>query len=80
MTWRTGSLKEADRELLRRAGIVSGGRDILQFYPPEVEAQLAQAEKQHAGPRDVESIRKTVFGVRRAGDGYEFYVIEQHYR
>ncbi|MEX0938760.1 MAG: hypothetical protein WDZ59_12940 [Pirellulales bacterium] len=80
MAWRTGSLKEADRELLQRAGILSEGRDILQFYPPEVEAQLAQVEQQHAGPRDIETIRKTVFGVRRAGGGYEFYVIEQQHR
>ncbi len=31
MTWRSGDLKDADRELLRRAGVAAGSLEILQF-------------------------------------------------
>lgn len=76
MSWRQGRLVEADRELLRRAGIATEEKILVQFYPPEVENALAALEKQFAG-REAHQIRQTVFGVRRKGAGYEFYVIEQ---
>lgn len=79
MTWRGGPLQAADRELLRRAGIKTGGRIMLQFYSPQAENELALREKEHAGQREVNDIRKTIFGVRPAADRFEFYVIDQRY-
>jgi hypothetical protein len=80
MTWRSGGLKEADRQLLRRAGVDTTRREIIQFYPPQTEAMLADAERRFAMRRSVESIRRTVFGVRQSGEGYEFFVLEQTYK
>ncbi|MFV2067040.1 MAG: hypothetical protein ACC645_08670 [Pirellulales bacterium] len=79
MVWRAGPLAQADYDLLERAGIDPQGRIILQFYPPETEETLARKELEHADGRGVNEIRKTVFGVKQAGDGYEFYVMEQLY-
>ncbi|MGD9645284.1 MAG: hypothetical protein AB7U73_06195 [Pirellulales bacterium] len=76
MAWRQGSLKAADAELLRRAGIDAGGRVILQFYPPDLENQLVQLEGAFAGRKQGE-IRKTRFGIKSEGQSYSFYVIEQ---
>lgn len=79
MVWRAGPLAQADYDLIERAGLDPQGRIILQFYPPETEDLLARRELEHAGQRGVNDIRKTVFGVRPAGNGYEFYVMEQYY-
>jgi hypothetical protein len=78
MTWKVGRLKEADRDLVARAGITAAGKPVLQFYPDETEQLLLHAEHDFKG-RDASTIRKTRFGVRPAGKGYEFYVIEQTY-
>jgi hypothetical protein len=80
MSYRSGQLKEFDRQLLQRAGITTSGRQILQFYPPEVEGTLAALERQKAGTRPLKEIRKTVFAVRSVAGGYAFEVIEQQYR
>ena len=37
LTWRTGEMQQADRDLLAKAGVDSGDRLILKFLPPEVE-------------------------------------------
>ena len=78
MTWRVGRLKEADRDLVAKAGINAAGKPVLQFYPDPTEQLLLHAERDYKG-RDASTIRKTRFGVRSAGNGYEFYVIEQTY-
>jgi hypothetical protein len=78
MHWRVGRLKEADRDLVARAGISAAGKPVLQFYPDETEQLLLQTERDYKG-KDASTIRKTRFGVRPAGNGYEFYVIEQSY-
>ena len=80
MTWTTGTLSQFDRRFLSQAGVTLQNRIVLQFYPAEVENRLAALELQHAGGRTVKQIQKTVFGVRSAGSGYEFYVIAQTYR
>lgn len=77
MSWRQGRLKDADRTLLERAGISTSGKVLVQFFPAAVENTLAGLEKQYRGV-DADRIRKTVFGVRPRGRGYEFFVIEQH--
>jgi hypothetical protein len=76
LTWRSGELQKADRELLARAGVNASGRIILKFLRPEVEADLAAKEKARAGP-NAKKIQKTVFGVRSSGSGYEFYIVKQ---
>jgi hypothetical protein len=78
MSWKQGRLKEADRELIAKAGISTGGRVVLQFYPDETEQLLLQLEHAFRN-KDASTIRKTRFAVRAAGRGYEFYVIDQTY-
>ena len=80
MSYRSGQLKEFDRQLLQRAGIPTQGRTLLQFYPRQVEGQLAALEMKRAGGRPLRDIRRTVFAVRRAGAGYRFEVLEQQYQ
>lgn len=80
MSYRSGRLKEFDRQLVSRANLPTSGRMILQFYPAAVENQLAGLEQQKAGGRPLKQIQKTVFGVRRTGGAYNFEVIEQRYR
>jgi len=78
LTWRTGGLREADVELLRRAGIATEGCLILKFLPGELEAKLASMEKSRAGDQSG-NVRATRFGVSPAGAGYKFYVMDQTY-
>jgi len=84
MTWQDGSaMAEFDRQLIAQAGITTQRRLILQFYPKEIEKLLARLEAQvarRAGHTDPRAFLKTIFGVRPARDGYEFYVIEQSFR
>jgi len=82
MLWTGGALKQFDQGLLRKAGVKTSGRIIVQFYPPEVENQLALIEKASfdAAKKTVREVQKTVFGVRRKGSGFEYYVISQRYR
>ncbi|MCS7238111.1 MAG: hypothetical protein NZ899_07560 [Thermoguttaceae bacterium] len=76
LTWRRGTLMEADRELLRRAGVDPGDRLILKFIPPELEAQLAEMERARAGPRH-DRVRTTYFAVVPQGNGFRFIVVDQ---
>ncbi len=78
MSWQGGSLKAADKSLLNRAGVRTEGQLTVQFYPPETENRLVTLELAYAN-REQGEIRKTIFGVRKAGGGYEFYVIDQTY-
>lgn len=82
MTWqdRDGPMADLDRQLLGRAGISSDRRVVLQFYPPEVEKQLLLLEAAEAGDRKPPEFLKTTFGVRSAGNGYEFFVVDQMFR
>ncbi|HEV7279784.1 MAG TPA: hypothetical protein VGN57_06175 [Pirellulaceae bacterium] len=75
-------MKGLDRQLLTKAGVDASKKEPLQFYPGETAALLAQAEQAYAAKNNkrIEEIRRTVFGVRPGGGGYEFFVIEQLYR
>lgn len=73
-TWRTGQLQQFDRQLAQRAGLSVAGRRILQFYPADVENQLAVLEQAALNGRPLKTVRKTHFGVQPKGDSYEFYV------
>ncbi len=74
--WQGGKFKEQDRALLGQAGVSTAGRVICQFYPPAVEKQLAALEQQQLGNRPLKEVRRTIFAVRPAGRGYEFFVVE----
>jgi hypothetical protein len=76
LTWRRGSLVEADQELLRRAGVDPEGRLILKFIPAELEAQLVEMERARAGPR-YDRVRTTYFAVVPQGSGFRFIVVDQ---
>lgn len=76
MSWRQGGLKQADRDLMSRSGLKDTNRLIVQFYPPDLENQLAFLEQQFRGLK-ASQIRKTRFGVRQAGRGFEFFVMDQ---
>ncbi len=76
LTWRSGDLEQADRELLRKAGIQSKGRLVLKFLEREQERALEGPEKGFKD-RDPGQVRKTVFGIRESGSAYEFFVIYQ---
>jgi len=79
LTWRTGGLEEADRELLSRAGISSRGKLILKFLTRELELELVGMERTRAGD-EVDRIRTTYFGIRPDGGGYRFYIVDQTYK
>ena len=76
LSWRRGSLRQADQELVRKAGLASDGTTIVQFVPPDIEELLARIEFEFA-KRAPHEIRRTLFSVRRRGTGYEFVVLEQ---
>ena len=79
LSWSRGDLIEADRNLARQAGLEPNNRVILCFLPTKVEATLAELEKKKAAEK-FPQVTKTRFGVRRKGDDYELYVIEQTLR
>ena len=76
LTWRTGEMQRADRELLARAGVDPEEHLILKFLPKNIELDLMNLEKaeNNATPKE---IRLTRFGVQPDGDGFKFYVMEQ---
>lgn len=78
LTWVSGSLEAADRELLKRANIDPGDRPILKFVPRPTEIEMIRLEQQKAGD-DANRIRATYFAVQRQGNGYEFVVTDQSY-
>ena len=79
LTWQKGGLREADLELLGKAGISAGNRPIIKFISRELEIELMGKEKQRAGKNE-NRIRATYFAIRPKGSGYEFYVRDQTYR
>ena len=80
MTWSNGTLVDFDRTLLGRAGIVIARRELMQFYPEQIENRLAMLELQNADGRTAKDFLRTVFEVRPRGRGYEFVVTDQTFR
>jgi hypothetical protein len=80
LVWRKGKLADADKSLLQKAKIDTNGRVILQFLPEQVELQMRALEAEHAKGKRLDEIRRTAFGVKPVGGGYEFFVAEQDYR
>ena len=78
--YRDGPLKQADRELARAAGIEIEERVVFQFYTTEMYQTLLKLENDRMKPRSISEVVRTVFGIRRNEDRYEFYVMRQDYR
>jgi hypothetical protein len=76
LTWRSGEMQQADRDLLARAGVDVGNSLVVKFLPPEVEERLVSLEKSYARA-DANRIKRTRFGVRADGAGFTFFVLEQ---
>jgi hypothetical protein len=74
--WRHGPLRAADRDLLQRAGITTDGRTLMQFFPAEIENQLATLENQKLAGKSLESVQQTVFGVVGDAGRYQFVVLQ----
>jgi hypothetical protein len=77
---RSGELRQADRELAAKAGVNTTGRVVCQFYSPQMYQRLLTLENERMGKRRIREVRRTVFGVKRVGAKYEFFVISQEYR
>ncbi len=74
-----GGLAGMSKQLLEKAGVITTDRYLAQFYPDAAFAQLLAVEKAALGGRSLAKVKKTVFGIRSAGTGFEFYVIRQDY-
>ena len=82
MTWRDGTLKQFDRQLLGKARINTTNRLLLQFYPAEVEQELARIEQENADNKGktLPEYLKTVFAVEGTASGWNFVIVEQRFR
>jgi hypothetical protein len=72
-------LRDADRRLLRKAGVDTSGKVVFQFYSPETYQALFKLEAAAVAPRTISQLRRTVFGVHNTAGRYEFFVISQEY-
>lgn len=73
---REGATKEADLQLLQRAGIDAHDRILLKFIPAQLENQCALLERDFLRDKHLtlDQVRRTVFSVVRTGRGYAFRV------
>ena len=79
MTWKDGKLRAFDLKLLAKAGIKTDNRIVMQFLPRELNEQLHQLEFNNT-EKDPKEWLKTIFGLRKKGSGWEFYIINQYFR
>lgn len=75
-----GVLRQWDMEFMQQAKVDMKNKILVQFYPEEVQAKLLQLERAKLGTKSLTTVYRTIYGVRQAGTGYEFYVIDQVYR
>jgi hypothetical protein len=76
--WKKGTLDTADRALLSKAGVNAKDKQLLHFFPVEIQARLSQMERAYA-KRDPQEIKRTRFEIRPKAkeNGYEFFITEQ---
>ena len=79
MTWKDGKLRAFDRRLLQKAKIATNNRIVMQFIPRELNVALHQLEFNNT-EKDPKEWLKTIFGLRKKGAGWEFYIIDQYFR
>lgn len=77
---RSGTLRDADRQLARQAGVDPTDKVVFQFYSRETHAILLKLEYAAKGERPIRDVRRTVFGVRQMENQYEFFVVSLEYR
>jgi hypothetical protein len=77
-----GSVRQADRELARKAGIDVSDRVVFQFYTPEMYKLLLKLENERmrSANKRISEVQKTTFGVRGASGQWEIYILDQKYR
>ncbi|MDA1051305.1 MAG: hypothetical protein O3C40_12615 [Planctomycetota bacterium] len=82
MTWRGGNLQRFDQNLLRKAGVNTANRLLMQFYPEKLEDELAWIEMEYATKqkKTVQEFLKTVFELKPKGNTWEFFVAEMRFR
>ncbi len=78
--YKSGTLREADRTLARKAGIEVSDRVVFQFYTPEMYQRLLTLENERMGKRRISEVKRTTFGLRGTPGKWEFYVVDQQYR
>jgi hypothetical protein len=74
-----GPMPSLTEQLARKAGLAQHGNIVLLFYPFEVESVLWTMENKYSDGRDVNTIRETVFTVKRDGGNFIFEIIDQKY-
>jgi hypothetical protein len=80
LRWTQGDLQQADRELAMRAGLDPEAGWLFKFMPRETEVKLYTLERLRAGEERWKNVKRTQFGVKTVGSGFEFYVIDQNYK
>ena len=75
-TWKGGTRKGVDLQILQKAGIDGTNALVMHFYPLLTENQLAVLEQQYKG-RKANQIKRTYFSVRSAKEGFEFTITSQ---
>jgi hypothetical protein len=76
---RSGELRQADRQLVAKAGVKTDGRIVFQFYDNQLYQTLLRLEAERKGDRRIADVRRTVFGVKTERGRHSFYVIDQQY-
>jgi hypothetical protein len=80
MTWTKGALKAFDLQLLKAAGVPMDGKEVIQLYPQKTEDLMAGLESAKLNGKPIKSVKRTVFAVRAAGNGFEMYVADQQFQ
>ncbi len=80
--WQSGTLAKLDHDLFQRAGITSVRPEIVHFFPGKLERRLIQLEinATHSASQRMKNIRRTLFGVRKNGRRFEFFVVKQQFK
>lgn len=78
--YRQGKLKAWDEDFFKSVGVQIQDYVLVQFYPTQTQQRLMQLERQAIGNRSLDEVHRTVFGVRAAGNGYEYYVMNVQWK
>ena len=75
-------LRRWDESLARKSGVDMRDKFTVQFYPEPVRQQLRQIEGQYLQQegRQLSEVRRTMFKVVEAGDGFQFQITSVDYQ
>ena len=65
--------------MLERAGVPFDNRIVMQFIDDDLNQTLHTLEFENT-ERAPEEWLKTIFELRKKGSGWEFFIVEQHFR